>query len=126
MEEQKKGGEKEEEEEPRKEPAEDYYSGYYWGNNPYDSSQVPGRKSDDEIKSDIKENLRKNNKINSSQIEVQVNNFSVILKGFVKTYEERRLAGQEAWNASGVAKVFNDLQVIEPETAGPGRVTEVW
>lgn len=113
MEEQKKGGE------PRKEPSEDYYSGYYWGNNPYDSSGVAGRKSDEELKSSIIENLEKNNNIDSSKIEVSVNNSTVILKGLVETYEERRLAGQAAWNVSGLSEVFNDLQVTEPETVGP-------
>jgi hypothetical protein len=116
MEEQKRG------EEPRKEPSEDYYSGYYWGNNPYDSSTVAGRKSDEELKNSIIENIKKNNNINSSKIEVSVNNSTVILKGVVETYEERRLAGQAAWNVSGVSKVLNDLQVARPETAGPGRV----
>lgn len=117
MEEQKKG------EEPRKEPSEDYYSGYYWGNNPYDSSTVAGRKSDEELKNSIIENIKKNNDINSSKIEVSVNNSTVILKGVVETYEERRLTGQAAWNVSGVSKVLNDLQVAKPETAGPSRAS---
>jgi BON domain len=117
MEEQKKG------EEPRKEPSEDYYSGYYWGNNPYDSSTVAGRKSDEELKNSIIENIKKNNDINSSKIEVSVNNSTVILKGVVETYEERRLTGQAAWNVPGVSKVLNDLQVVKPETAGPSRAS---
>jgi hypothetical protein len=117
MEERKNG------EEPRKEPSEDYYSGYYWGNNPYDSSTVVGRKSDKELKNSIIENLKKNNNINSSKIEVSMNNSTVILKGVIQTYEERRLAGQAAWNVLGVSKVLNDLQVAKPETAGPSRVS---
>jgi osmotically-inducible protein OsmY len=107
--------------EPRKEPPEDSYSGYYWGNEPYDSSHIAGRKGDDELKNKINENLRKNNKIDPSHIEVYVNNAAVTLKGLVKTYEERGLAGQEAWNVSGVSEVLNDLQVTEPETVGPRR-----
>jgi hypothetical protein len=67
MEEQKKG------EEPRKEPSEDYYSGYCWGNNPYDSSAVAGRKSDKELKNSIIESIQKNNNIDPSKIEVSVN-----------------------------------------------------
>jgi osmotically-inducible protein OsmY len=54
---------------------------------------------------------------------VSVNNSTVILKGFVETYEERRLAGQAAWNVTGVSTVLNDLQVAKPETAGPGKVS---
>ena len=106
---------------PRKEPPEDSYSGYYWGNEPYDSSRIDGRKGDDELKNKINENLRKNNKIDPSRIEVYVNNSAVTLKGLVKTYQERGLAGQEAWNVSGVSEVLNDLQVTEPETVGPRR-----
>ena len=107
--------------EPRKEPSEDSYSGYYWGNEPYDSSHIAGRKGDDELKNKINENLRKNNKLDPSCIEVYVNNSAVTLKGLVKTYQERGLAGQEAWNVSGVSEVLNDLQVTEPETVGPRR-----
>ena len=107
--------------EPRKEPPEDSYSGYYWGNEPYDSSHIAGRKGDDELKNKINENLRKNNKLDPSCIEVYVNNSAVTLKGLVKTYQERGLAGQEAWNVSGVSEVLNDLQVTEPGTVGPRR-----
>jgi hypothetical protein len=39
--------------EPRKEPPEDSYSGYYWGNEPYDSSHIAGRKGDDELKNHL-------------------------------------------------------------------------
>jgi osmotically-inducible protein OsmY len=117
MEGQEKGGE------PRKEASKDYYAGYYWGNDPYDSSEISGRKSDEELKHSIRENIGKNNKINSDSIEVSVNNATAILNGSVKTYEERRLAGQEAWNTAGVVKVLNDLQVSEPETAGPSKVS---
>jgi osmotically-inducible protein OsmY len=113
--------EKENRGEPRKEPSEDSYSGYYWGNEPYDSSEIAGRKSDNELKNKINENLRKNNKLDSSRIDVYVNNSAVTLKGLVKTYKERSLAGQEAWNISGVSEVLNDLQVTEPETVGPRR-----
>ena len=116
MEERKKGNES------TKKPREDSYSGYYWGNEPYDSSKIPGRKSDEELKNDIDQNL--NNNINSNRIEVYVDNAAVTLKGSVKTYEERRLAGQEAWNIAGVLKVLNELQVLEPETAGPSKLSE--
>ncbi|MFL6401090.1 MAG: BON domain-containing protein [Nitrososphaeraceae archaeon] len=106
--------------EPRKQPSEDYYSGYYWGNEPYDSSDiVDRRKTDDELKNKVNENLRKNERFDLSHIEAYVKNSAVTLKGSVKTYEERGLAGQAAWNVSGVSEVFNDLQVTEPETVGP-------
>ena len=105
-----------------KEPAEDHYSGYYWGNEPYDSSEiVDRRKSDDELKNKVNGNLRKNDKLDASHIEVYINNSVITLKGSVRTYEERDMAGQIAWNVPGVSEVFNDLQVTEPETVGPRR-----
>jgi hypothetical protein len=66
-----------EEQEPRNEVAQDYYAGYYWGNEPYMSYDLPGRKSDSEIKSSILER---------------------------------------------VVKVLNEVQVTEPETAGPSKI----
>lgn len=27
-----------------KKKSEDYYTGYYWGNHPYESNELPGRK----------------------------------------------------------------------------------
>ena len=66
--------EKENKDEPSKQPYEDNYSGYFWGNEPYDSSYITGgRKSDDELKNSVIENLRKNDKIDHSHIEVYVN-----------------------------------------------------
>jgi len=43
----------------------------------------------------------------------------VTLSGKVKTYEDRSLVGQTVWNTPGVVKVLNELDVIEPDTAGP-------
>ena len=108
----------------REEPAKDIYAGYYWGNDPYESYDMPGRKSDQELKSIIEELLRRNSKINSDFIDVSVKSETVILTGHVQTYQERRLIGEEIWRIPGVAKVLNDLQVLEPETAGPSKQSE--
>lgn len=103
-------------EEPRKEPADDYYAGYYWGNDPYSSAQMPGRKSDEELKNDVLSNLAETE---LSRIDVSVTNAVAILTGTVKDYEQKRKAGAEAWRTSGIARVLNNLQVSDPETAGP-------
>lgn len=108
-----------EEEEPRKTASRDYYAGYFWGNHPYESYEMPGRKSDNELKS-----LRTNNAISPESITISVANGAVILTGHVKTYRERRLIGQEVWNTCGVVKVLNDLYVIQPETAGSREISE--
>ena len=114
-----------EEQEPRKEIAQDYYAGYYWGNDPYESYDLPGRKSDGELKRNVLERLRVNGGgIPLDSIAISVDNGIVILTGHVKTYKERRLIGQEVWRTCGVVKVLNELQVSEPETAGPSKILQ--
>jgi len=108
---------KERVEEPRKEPADDYYAGYYWGNDPYSSAQMPGRKSDEELKNDVLANLEPE----LSQVNVSVTNAVAVLTGVVKDYEQKRKAGAEAWRTSGITRVLNNLTVSDPETAGPSR-----
>jgi osmotically-inducible protein OsmY len=111
-------------EESREEPSKDMYSGYYWGNDPYDSHEMPGRKSDEELKKSIKEHLRKGSNINLDLINISVKNETATITGHVKTYQEKRLIGEKVWNTPGIAKVLNNLEVTEPETAGPSRVSE--
>jgi osmotically-inducible protein OsmY len=101
-----------------KEPADNYYSGYYWGNDPYSSTQMPGHRSDEELKDDVLSNLTETD---LSQIDVSVTNAVAVLTGTVKNYEQKRKAGAEAWRTSGIARVLNNLQVSDPETAGPSR-----
>jgi osmotically-inducible protein OsmY len=114
-----------EEQEPRKEMAEDYYAGYYWGNEPYESYDLPGRKTDNELKSSVLERLRLTcDAISLGSIAISVEDGIVILTGHVKTYKERRLVGQEVWRTCGVVKVLSELQVTEPETAGPSKILQ--
>jgi hypothetical protein len=40
----------------------------------------------------------------------------VILTGYMKTYAERQLIGQQLLNTRVAVKVLNDLQVTEPES----------
>ena len=110
--------------ESKKRVVQDYYAGYYWGNDPYESYDLPGRKSDNELKSSILERLHKNCSLLMDSITISVDNGTVVLTGRVKTYKARRLLGQEAWRTCGVVKVLNELQVSEPETAGPSRVLQ--
>jgi osmotically-inducible protein OsmY len=113
-----------EEQEPRKEIAQDYYAGYYWGNDPYESYDLPGRISDSELKRSILERLHKNCGLPLDSIAISVDNGTVVLTGRVKTYKERRLVAQEVWLTYGVVKVLNELQVSEPETAGPSKILQ--
>jgi osmotically-inducible protein OsmY len=111
------------EEDPRDESEKDYYAGYYWGNNPYSSTEeLAGRKSDEDLKNDVTHNLKKNTNVDLSNVEIRVFDSSVTLTGSVKTYDQKRLIGKEVWETKGVVKVLNDLDVTDsPRTAGPRR-----
>jgi osmotically-inducible protein OsmY len=109
--------------EPKKQPTSDYYEGYYWGNEPYNSRDLSGRRTDEELKASILENLGKSTEFDSSAIKVSVINATATLSGTVRTYEERRLVGKEVWSTAGVIKVLNELEVHDPETAGPGKLS---
>jgi osmotically-inducible protein OsmY len=105
--------------------SQDYYAGYYWSYHPYESYDMPGRKSDKELKNSILERLRKNNSMMRSDIVVHVKDGMVILIGHVKTYAEKGSIGQVVWNTDGVIKVLNDLQVTEPKKAGPFKISKM-
>jgi len=110
--------------EPRIDVVQDYYAGYYWANDPYGSYDLPGRISDSELKRSIFERLHTIDGIlQLDSIVISVHNGIVVLTGHIRTYNERRLVGQEVWRTRGVVKVLNELQVNEPETAGPGKIS---
>jgi osmotically-inducible protein OsmY len=109
--------------EPRRELTQDYYAGYYWGNDPYQSYDLPGRRSDNQLKTSIFERLETIGEQLDS-IVISVHNGIVVLTGHVKTYNERRFVGQEVWRTRGVVKVLNELRVSEPETAGPSKILQ--
>ena len=59
--------------ERRKKMSQDYDAGYYWGDNPFDSSELPGRNSDSELKIAIVERLEaRNSSISSDYVEISV------------------------------------------------------
>jgi BON domain-containing protein len=101
--------------------SQDYYAGYYWGNNHYDSNELAGRITDEQLKYSILEDLKNN--MMGSHMTKYVKEGAIILTGYVKTYAERRLIGQQVLNTHGVVKVLNDLPVTEPEIAGPIRAS---
>jgi osmotically-inducible protein OsmY len=97
----------------------DYYSGYYWGINPFDSSDLQGRIIDTDLKNKVIERIRKIDKIRIKSMMVSVNYTIVTLGGTVETFRERRIIGEEIWKISGVTKLLNLLKVSNPMTAGP-------
>ena len=112
--------EPDEEEEPRKEPAKDYYAGYYFGSDSYTSSDsLPGRKSDTELEKDVLHRLRNSQGSDISGVKVRVVDSAVILTGQVKTNSIKEEIGKKAWETKGVTKILNELEVTDPQTAGP-------
>jgi hypothetical protein len=94
--------------------SQDYYARHCWGNHPYDSNELSGRITD-ELKYSILGDLKKNNMM-KSHMTIPVKDGVVILTGYMKTYTERQLIGQQLLNTHVPVKVLNDLQVTEPES----------
>ena len=114
------GKEPDEEEEPRKEPAKDYYAGYYFGSDSYTSSDtLPGRKGDAELEKDVLHRIRNDQGFDSSGVKVRVVDSAVILTGQVKTNSIKEEIGKKAWETKGITKILNELEVTDPQIAGP-------
>lgn len=94
---------------------------YTWaGSFPYSSKEeLPGRKTDEELRTLVASKLRKISKIDTSRVDINVVDQVVSITGSVETYEQKRRIGEEIWKIEGVVKVLNELHVIEPSTAGP-------
>jgi hypothetical protein len=99
---------------------EDYYAGYYWGNEPYRSSELPGRKSDIELEKDI---LNRLHSLGFNEVQIQVINALAILTGTVNNLKRRRKAGAETWKIDGVYKIMNNLRVRRADTSGPSWIS---
>ena len=84
---------------------------------------------DDEIRRAVRQNLYNDNWIDAEQIQVEVTDQVVTLKGEVDDYLEARYAWDDAWEATGVRGVINQLTVrtdrpqeahgdVVPQTSG--------
>jgi len=93
-----------------------YYDGYYWGNEPYSSRDLPGRKSDEQLVMEVKSKI---DSLGFSSVEVEVKNGVAILTGSVQDYVQRKKVGAEVWKTHGIIEVLNNLQVEGADTAGP-------
>jgi osmotically-inducible protein OsmY len=109
-----------EEQEPRKEPAKDYYAGYYFGSDSYTSADsLPGRKSDTELEKDVLHRIRNNQGSDITGVKIRVVDSAVILTGQVKSSILKEEIGKKAWETKGITKILNELEVTDPQTAGP-------
>jgi osmotically-inducible protein OsmY len=64
-----------------------------------------------EIKREIEEAFRRSAEIDAHRVKVEATNSTIILKGAVRSWTERREAERAAWAAPGVTKVLNQLEI---------------
>lgn len=69
------------------------------------------QRSDDRIREDINERLTQHGRLNARNIQVDVNNCEVTLKGNVDSRQAKRMAENVAESVSGVKDVHNQLRV---------------
>jgi hypothetical protein len=89
---------------------------YYVG--PYGVQAVPAERSDDEIRNEILSRLQADPWVNEQAISVEVRQGAVTLTGEVDVMNEKRTAGDDAWDTPGVMDVNNQVSVskLEPLT----------
>ncbi|MBV9179446.1 MAG: hypothetical protein JO297_20655 [Nitrososphaeraceae archaeon] len=89
----------------KKYKSQDYYAGYYWGNNPYDSNELAGHLTDEQLKYSILEDLGKNNMMGSHMI-IYVKEGVVILTGLCKDLRrktvDRSTTFEYSWGCQGI------------------------
>lgn len=73
-------------------------------------------RGDREIRDAVLQNLSLDSWVNDKDISVEVKGGVVVLNGEVDTANEKRAAGDDAWDTPGVIDVVNDLRVrnLEP------------
>jgi osmotically-inducible protein OsmY len=74
------------------------------------------QRSSDRIRDDIHDRLHDDPYVDASEIEVEINQNEVILKGYVDSREAKRRAEDVVENISGVRHVENRLRVGRPDT----------
>ncbi len=73
---------------------------------------TPEMRTDEEIKTDVVDQLAANDLINASEIKVEVELGEVTLTGSVPSYSARQEATAEAWSVESVISVDNQLEVM--------------
>jgi len=71
-------------------------------------------RTDDEIKRDVEEELRRDPDLDGADIAVAVKDSVVTLAGFARSYGQRHQAEQDAKRVAGVMGLANDIEVRLP------------
>ena len=74
------------------------------------------RRSDDRIKEDVCEALYRDHSVDASNIEVEVKDGNVTLKGSVTARDAKRAAEEAVENLSGVEDVRNEIKVMKADS----------
>ncbi len=73
-------------------------------------------RTDEQIKKDVVDHLYWDHRVDASDVEVEVEDNEVVLRGSVPSYTASEAALFDAWKAEGVTKVDNRLLVKYPPT----------
>ncbi len=95
-------------------PAMRYYQGPY-------SRRSRSPRSDQEIRNEIVARLQADPWVNERNVEVEVSQGVVTLRGEVDIMEEKRSAGDDAYDTPGVVDVYNELRVAKKEPLSQAR-----
>jgi osmotically-inducible protein OsmY len=70
-----------------------------------------------DIKQRIRASLKRHAELDADQVRVETGGSRVTLRGTVRSVVERRDAERAAWNAPGVTRVDNEIEVLPPVVA---------
>jgi osmotically-inducible protein OsmY len=72
--------------------------------------------SDEKIKKDVVDQLYWDSRVDASEIDIEIDDGKVILKGDVPDYGSKASASSDAWTIEGVTAVENDIMVNYPSS----------
>lgn len=72
--------------------------------------------SDEKIKKDVVDQLYWDSRVDASEIDIEVDDGKVVLKGDVPDYGSKASASSDAWTIEGVTAVENDIMVNYPSS----------
>ncbi len=76
-------------------------------------------RTSEDIKKDVVDQLHWDDRVEASDVKVEVVDRAVRLSGNVPTYTARRAAEKDAWLIGGVLSVDNELEVVYPSDVRP-------
>jgi hypothetical protein len=105
--------------------ANEFYGPARYGYGPYFERLRRRRRSDEEIRGDVEDALFYDTWVDADNIEVEVEDGIVVLRGTLPNFDEVRFATDDAWDVDGVRGVRSEFEVgeergMEQRTASTG------